>query len=1395
MDLIDTDREYRLQQLEDFILNHQSELSVDSLLDCLQAIYTDCDIPTFRNQKCITNFIQRYEKACSLIVNCRLKPEDFNVIRTIGRGSFGEVQLVRRKSNNKVYAMKLLNKFNTIKRSDSAFYWEERYIMAHANSEWIVKLHFAFQDQKFLYMIMDYLPGGNFLNFLSKYDVPEDWAAFYIAEIVLALDTLHSLSFVHRDLKPENILIDRDGHLKLADFGSCIRMESDGLVRSDTAVGTPDYLAPEILNVLNDPNAAYGKECDWWSVGILMYELLTGELPFYAESLVGTYGKIMDHKNNLIFPDEAEISDEAKSLIRGFLADRLDRLGRESVEEIKQHAFFKKYKKWTFDNIREHTPPVVPELKGDDDADNFDEIERDDRAEYFPVGKAFSGNHLPFVGFTYSSDYKLLDYNNSSSSNNINSNEQSSKNKRKRLNDENEPPSFAIMNHNNNGHIMNNHHVNNNHNNNNNIEKELQNKNRLNRELEQNYKLALAKLDNLSQQQDNIIYLQNENSDLEREITVTKQTLKELNRKLDFEIESKRKAENKVNELWNKIEHEQNLRSQLSHSVQHLTEKVNSQEKQLSQASEKIKSESELNVKLKKANAELNLNLTNKEKQFKDAHEKINSLQTLITKQQTELTNLEAQVDKSHGLWLQANERIQELANQKQQLQDEFNLAQEKERNLLSEDRKLNERVAELEKEKAVLNAEIKSLQLKLDQNQLINSNIDEVESSSNNNSLNNLQSRLAEETAGKLKVQQELQDKEMQLSILNVDYKQLSQQVEKLDSELKEEKERVKSLKAQLEEDASKRSDLSSGMKDEEINKLRQKEQQLIEELNENVEKRRLAEEELNKLNISRSVDELQMKEVQDQFEAEQYFSSLYKTQVKELKEELEENNKLYNELIEEKNKIYHQYEACNAKADSEALANKIIEQKIGELEKEKDALELEMQNVEKKLRLELSQKESEILKLIDKENENAKQIKELSEEKDELRSKFDNLVQEMDILKQTSNQEKVDQLNKQLKQEKVLTEQAVNKLAEIMNRKDINLGKNKKNKGTSGDLKKKEKECRRLQQELTTEREKYDQMVSKLQKDINELQALLHEESQTKIKLKMEADSKDSELEQLRQHFTMQESISNSEISLLNIDNNSVEDIENMRLEGWLSIPLKQNIRRYGWRKQYVVVSSRKVIFYNNEADKAKADPSLILDLSKLFHVRPVTQGDVIRADTKEIPRIFQLLYAGEGESRKPTQNSNELQMLKETQPNKIEHKGHDFIPISYHMPTTCEVCPKPLWHMFKPPSALECRRCRWKIHKDHLDKKEEIIAPCKVNFDQNSAKELLLLTSSVKEQEYWVTNLKRKIEKCGYTKSQENNRSPRSTNSSQISLVKNPSLKSNTANSTLSLLSNKK
>jgi serine/threonine protein kinase len=281
--------------------------------------------------------------------------------------------------------MKLLSKYEMIKRSDSAFFWEERDIMAHANSEWIVQLHFAFQDSKYLYMVMDYMPGGDLVNLMSNYDVPEKWARFYTAEVVLALDAIHSMGFLHRDVKPDNMLLDSFGHLKLADFGTCMKMSPDGLVRSETAVGTPDYISPEVLKSQGG-TGEYGRECDWWSVGVFLYEMLVGDTPFYAESLVGTYGKIMDHQNALTFPEDVQMSPGAENLIRAFLTDRNTRLGRNGVDEIKKHVFFNN-DQWNFNTIRDCVPPVVPDLSSDEDTSHFDEVENDAPDENFPTPK------------------------------------------------------------------------------------------------------------------------------------------------------------------------------------------------------------------------------------------------------------------------------------------------------------------------------------------------------------------------------------------------------------------------------------------------------------------------------------------------------------------------------------------------------------------------------------------------------------------------------------------------------------------------------------------------------------------------------------------------------------------------------------------------------------------------------------------------------------------------------------------------------------------------------------------------------------------------------------------------------------------------------------------------
>ncbi|VDM38747.1 unnamed protein product [Toxocara canis] len=374
------------------------------LQDALTAVVEDCNYPLLRRTRNIDNFVSRYHDMVKRVCELRLRGSDFQLIKVIGRGAYGEVQLVRHNASKNVYAMKLLNKNEMIRRADSAFFWEERDIMAHANSEWIVKLHYAFQDARFLYMVMEYMPGGDLVNLMTSYDVSEKWARFYSAELVLALDALHTMGYIHRDVKPDNMLITRFGHVKLADFGTCLRMGPNGTVKCTSAVGTPDYISPEVLE-LQGTEGVYGREVDWWAVGIFVYEMLVGETPFYADSLMGTYTRIRNHETELNFPDDVEMSDHAKDLIRKFLSDAKERLGKDGIESIKSHPFFIN-DDWTFDNIQRAVPPVVPELKGDDDASHFDDIEPKEAnpADSFQIPKSFAGSQLPFIGFTYSNE-------------------------------------------------------------------------------------------------------------------------------------------------------------------------------------------------------------------------------------------------------------------------------------------------------------------------------------------------------------------------------------------------------------------------------------------------------------------------------------------------------------------------------------------------------------------------------------------------------------------------------------------------------------------------------------------------------------------------------------------------------------------------------------------------------------------------------------------------------------------------------------------------------------------------------------------------------------------------------------------------------------------------------
>lgn len=536
-----------------------------------------------------------------------------------------------------------------------------------------------------------------------------------------------------------------------------------------------------------------------------------------------------------------------------------------------------------------------------------------------------------------------------------------------------------------------------------------------------------------------------------------------------------------------------------------------------------------------------------------------------------------------------------------------------------------------------------------------------------------------------------------------------------------------------------------------QEVSNLYSSEKQLKQELNHLLELKLSLEKQNQELCREREEAGKQLKELKDQLESEQYFTKLYKTQIRELKEDSDEKAKLYKDarqrmedLQEERDSLATQLEASLTKADSEELARIIAEEQYSDLEKEKIMKELEMKDMIARHRQELSEKDNTVSSLEESNRTLTVDVGNLANEKEELNNQLKNIHHKLEKARDEEKQTKslILSFEKQIQSERTLKIQAVNKLAEVMKKTDVRAPQ-----GNNSDVRRKEKENRQLQSQLRTEKDKLNYTIIKYQREIDDMQATIAEESQVRLEMQMSLDSKDSDIERLRCQITSLSirSLDTTSISSTGNDLEGDDAYPDSSLEGCLSMPSK-NTKRFGWEKKYVVVSSKKILFYDSEQDREQSSPFMILDIDKLFHVRPVTQTDVYRADPREIPRIFQILYANEGESKKEELAVEAISAAERL--SFIPHKGHEFVLTLYHLPSSCEACPRPLWHVFKPPPALECRRCRIKCHKDHIDLKEEVLAPCRVNYDMSTAKELLLLANSTEEQQKWVSRLVRRV-----------------------------------------------
>ena len=604
---------------------------------------------------------------------------------------------------------------------------------------------------------------------------------------------------------------------------------------------------------------------------------------------------------------------------------RTTRLGNKGVQEVQTHPFFKN-EQWDFNNIRECPPPIVCELAGDDDTRNFDDVENDTPSEDFPTPKAFAGNHLPFVGFTYSKDYQLLSGGNavdkppplpgrlqrSSMSNHVSSDG---------LNDQ------------------------------------------LTREREANDDLRnrLTKsMNELTEANSRENELRSAISQKDKEIALAKHELKESQRRSEQEQDSRRKADLERSEMRKKLEDETNRRTKEQNNHHVVSEKIANLEKEKRDLADRMKKESELLEKYKKSNTELSVQKASAESSYSDMTEKMKALSEDRNLLETQFIQLQSHLQQEQNQRNEVIGHLKELENRLETQNRDLLSVQDREQRLLRENADLSSQKAEIEKTKANLELEARRLNNQLMSNQpTLRSSSSGVTNRDVTDDLNNrteqvkgLEAKLSDEKAQRLRAEASIQDKERELSMVAVDVRQLQYKLDKMDAELRQESDKCRGALASVERLKEEKSLLQSEMSCQaaDVTLIKTSEKRLQRDLSDYRERTKSLEEELHKVKAARSVDDLQRKELEEQLEAEQYFTTLYKTQVRELTDEVDEAKEKTQELENEKKSLIEQMKIIASQAETEAMERRVIEQDLTDLEREKMMLELELKDSQSK-------------------------------------------------------------------------------------------------------------------------------------------------------------------------------------------------------------------------------------------------------------------------------------------------------------------------------------------------------------------------------------------------------------------------------------------------------------